>query len=396
MQIYKRNRTIYYIIRFCSNLIFTIPIWIAYYKLWISDGQLSLLVAIQHTIQTAAEIPSGAVADIIGRKNTISVGLFFGLFSAGIILVATTFWHFLLSFALAGIMDALISGADEALQYDSLKQDNVQKSFKEVFGKAYVLLQSAILISALTGGFLYKVNVLLPFVLHIVAILIALTASRFYIEPTIDTYKFSFNNYIKQLKEGVKEVFKTKELALISSFFIIVGGITWASQSYFNTSILTQIVEDDAIRGIIQGAIRFINILLIQFVFSKNLLKTTTQKLTFFIITMSIAYLPGLFISNSFGVVFIYLATLSSTIRYLFASEVLNPLIESKHRATALSTISMGVSLINILLFYVSAVVIPVYGIGAMYTILGILTVITLIPILFGVRKYSLVKSSLR
>lgn len=388
MEIYKRNRTVYYVIRFCSNLLFTIPIWIAYYKLWITDGQLSLLVAIQHTLQMIVEIPSGAIADLLGRKNTISLGLFFGIVSSIIILFATNFWHFFLSFACAGIMDSLISGAEEALQYDSLKQDNVQKSFKEVFSKAYILLQTAIMIGTLAGGFMYKVYPLLPFILHLLAVIVAFIASRFYIEPTIDSYKFSIKTYAMQLQEGIKAVFKTRELALVSLFFIVVGGITWASQSYFNTNFLTVIVQDDSIRGVIQSSIRFINILLIQFVFSKNFIKTTNQKMLFFFVIIVVAYLPGVFINGTLGIGFIYLATLASTIRYLYAAEIINPLVESKHRATAISTMSMGVSLINIVLYYLSAYLIPKYGIGAMYSLLGVISFFTLAPLL--IRKWKI------
>lgn len=388
MEIYKRNRTVYYVIRFCSNLLFTIPIWIAYYKLWITDGQLSLLVAIQHTLQMIVEIPSGAIADLLGRKNTISLGLFFGIVSSIIILFASNFWHFFLSFACTGIMDSLISGAEEALQYDSLKQDNVQKFFKEVYGKAYILLQSGIVIGTLTGGFMYKIHPLIPFILHLAAVAVAFIASRFYIEPTLDSYKFSLKSYFTQLKEGIGAVFKTEELKLISLFFIIIGGVTWASQSYFNTNFLTVIIQDDSIRGVIQSIIRFINIILIQTLFSKNFIKTTNKKMLFFFIIMVVAYLPGIFINGVWGVGFIYLATLASTIRFLYTAEIINPLVESRYRATAISTMSMGVSLINIVLYYLSAYLIPKYGIGAMYSLLGIVSLFTLAPLL--IKKWKL------
>jgi hypothetical protein len=74
------------------------------------------------------------------------------------------------------------------------------------------------------------------------------------------------------------------------------------------------------------------------------------------------------------------LATLASTLRWIFMSETMNTNFDSKYRATAISTLSMIISFVNILMYFISSLIIPIFGIGAMYTTLGIITLLTLVP----------------
>ena len=72
MSIAQRNTTVVTIAQFCNALIFTIPIWIVYYQgAGITIPQISFFVALQQIIQIVLELPTGALADIIGRKKTI-------------------------------------------------------------------------------------------------------------------------------------------------------------------------------------------------------------------------------------------------------------------------------------------------------------------------------------
>lgn len=77
---------------------------------------------------------------------------------------------------------------------------------------------------------------------------------------------------------------------------------------------------------------------------------------------MITAYLPAIFVQGYYGVPFIELATLSSTVRFIYMSEITNSFYHSKYRATAISTISMLVSVIAVVLFGISSVVISYWG----------------------------------
>lgn len=90
-------------------------------------GQFAVLNAVWAAAIVCCEVPSGALADIVGRRRLVA--------AAGAIMVIEiallcfvplgdtrlVFAAFLLNRVLSGLAEALASGADEALAYDSLK-----------------------------------------------------------------------------------------------------------------------------------------------------------------------------------------------------------------------------------------------------------------------------------
>lgn len=388
MLIYKRNLLINYSSRFLANMLFTMPIWVAYFNGFLSSSELSIIISIQYLVQIILEIPSGAIADLLGRKTTIALGYLIGSIGTFGVIIATTFWHFLVMRIMFAIMDAFISGADEALIYDSLKQDNVEGNYRKIYSKSLIAAQLGIVLAAFSGGFLYSIDFRIPFILCGLGLVIAFVLSLFYKEPDIDSEIFSWNSYKKQFKTGIKEIFKTPMVTQVTLFFIAVGGITWSSQMYFNTSFLTELVGNDTTRGMIQASIRFINILLLATVFGKYDKSTTKGKLLFFPLIMLFAYLPGILIKDQLGVVLVYSATLASTVRWIYLSSITNKLFDSKYRATAISTMSMLVNLVSVLLLFTSGLIIPIGGTGLMFTVLGLMTLLFVFPLYWKVKSH--------
>lgn len=90
-------------------------------------GQFAVLNAVWAATIVSCEVPSGALADLVGRRALVV--------TAGALMVVEiallcwvplghpewVFTAFLLNRILSGLAEALASGADEALAYDSLK-----------------------------------------------------------------------------------------------------------------------------------------------------------------------------------------------------------------------------------------------------------------------------------
>jgi len=74
------------------------------------------------------EIPSGYFADVIGRKKTILIGAWLGLIGYSIYSFTEGFWSFVFAEITLGIGQSMISGADSAMLYDSLKDDQNEKN----------------------------------------------------------------------------------------------------------------------------------------------------------------------------------------------------------------------------------------------------------------------------
>ena len=89
-------------------------------------AQFSILNAVWAATIVLTEVPSGALADIIGRKRLLVFATFVMIFEIGIISFipktnpSIIFIVFLINRVLSGLAEAAASGADEAIAYDSL------------------------------------------------------------------------------------------------------------------------------------------------------------------------------------------------------------------------------------------------------------------------------------
>jgi MFS family permease len=117
------------------------------------------------------EVPSGALADVVGRKRLLVFASALMVVEMGILLVAPKdggmllFWLCLLNRFLSGASEAAASGADEAIAYDSLPVEGRQSAWDEVLSAAMRWRAVGFLVAMTVGGLLYDpawINALLP------------------------------------------------------------------------------------------------------------------------------------------------------------------------------------------------------------------------------------------
>ncbi|MFS0777250.1 MFS transporter [Neobacillus sp. 3P2-tot-E-2] len=146
-----------YLIIFFHNLI---PAYVIERIFWEQRGMTVLMVVLCEIIYTVSivifEIPTGIFADKFRRKTLLIIGAVFSVFEFIILLFAYNFWTFALVVFLAGISSACLSGAWNALLYDSLLTDKKQKSFEKIVGRMNSLDFTASLFAALSGSVMAK------------------------------------------------------------------------------------------------------------------------------------------------------------------------------------------------------------------------------------------------
>lgn len=381
MDLHKRNTSIYYATQLLHSLIFTIPIWIVYYQGKISVVEISSLISIQYVFQIILELPSGALADLIGRKYTNFFGFVIGAVSFLIFPLATNYWHFLILACMAGILDSFRSGSEEALLYDSYKQSNNESLFKKAYANGNMLYQVGLITATALGGFLFNINYAIPYVLYGVCLMIGAALILFYIEPKIDSQRFSFKNYLKQISDGAKQVFKNEYTKNLSLFYIFVGGIAWSSTIYFNEFMMVDFGFGNDTRGYLSAGMRVLNVLLIGSVLKNDKLFNFSRTVIFFPLVMLVAYTPGIFLNGVFGLPFIQMAMIATTARWIVLSPLTNETFDSKYRATAISFLSLLIGFVYVFLTGISGPLISTLGIKTMYSLLGLVTLLTVVPI---------------
>jgi MFS family permease len=376
-----KNIAVYYLMQFAHSLIFSIPIWIVFYRRVITIEQISFLVGFQYFVQIISELPTGAFADILGKKISIIVGLLFFAASSLLFPFANGFNHYLVLAAFIGLADSFTSGSTEALLYDSLKQDNRESEFGDIVAKQGIVLQTGLVIGTVLGGMIYKWNIFAPFFLEGFFFLLAAGIALLLTEPDIDTEIFTLKNYLRQMKQGAKEAFKNRFLKKLSWFYIAVGSITWTAALYFNNSLMVDLGFADDIRGFLIGAMRMFNIIFLTKLLQNKKIFNERNSILFFPLLMIFSLLPGMFLQSWWALPFVAGSMAASTARWIILGRMTNDHFSSKYRATAISTLSMIIGVFFMILTIVSGPIIKFGTTRLMFTILGLITVFTVVPL---------------
>ncbi|MDW7661998.1 MAG: MFS transporter [Bacillota bacterium] len=155
----KKNIKRNYVFTMIQNLDLTRGIWMIYLATkGMSLTQLGLLETIFHITSFLMEVPTGAIADIYGRRVSRIVGRFLSLTSVVILLLANSFVWFAISFVITALSYNMESGAGDALIYDSLKELDDESGFMRISGNKEMIYQMAGIVSFISlGDYINKV-----------------------------------------------------------------------------------------------------------------------------------------------------------------------------------------------------------------------------------------------
>ncbi len=127
--------------------------------------QFALLNTVWAVTIFCAEVPSGALADIVGRKYLLVITSLLMLAEMGLIAFIPTgdstlvFWAFLTNRVLSGLAEAMASGADEAIAYDSLAAHGNPDDWPKVLSLQMRLRSIGTIVTVTVGALVYDPNV---------------------------------------------------------------------------------------------------------------------------------------------------------------------------------------------------------------------------------------------
>src|SRR3954452_8123180 len=148
-----RTLTVFRLYQLFNGIAFTGPVWAVYL---LSRGltltQFGLVEAALHVGMLVAQVPTGALADALGRRRLlVAAGFFTAVGELGYV-YAPGFGLICLAGAIHGVAFALRTGADEAYLFDALAHDDAQAQFPRMLGGLWAVFQFAGAISFLAGG----------------------------------------------------------------------------------------------------------------------------------------------------------------------------------------------------------------------------------------------------
>ncbi len=159
------NIPLFIAFRVLFNVRFYYPVLgILFLDLGISLEQYSILNAVWAATIIVLEIPSGALADLIGRRRMVVTAgvlmvcemLIFAFSPAG----PWLFWLLALNRVLSGAAEACASGADEALAYDSLDPANREATWPDVLARLVRWSSGSFFIAMIVGAAVFDAGLL--------------------------------------------------------------------------------------------------------------------------------------------------------------------------------------------------------------------------------------------
>ncbi|MEK7065454.1 MAG: hypothetical protein AAB961_00540, partial [Patescibacteria group bacterium] len=142
--LYKHNIGLFSVFEFTRALIFIVSIWVAYERQYITAAQLTFLEGVILGSQLLLELPTGALADLIGKRYTVALGYIVKSIALLVYGYSTNFSGFFVFALVFGFGEALESGAREALLYDTLKEAGKEGEYDKVGSRMGIIFQTAL------------------------------------------------------------------------------------------------------------------------------------------------------------------------------------------------------------------------------------------------------------
>src|SRR6056297_1473047 len=184
VQSVKSNIIKLYLIKIAKWFMLFMPIIVLFYQ----DNGLAMqdiftLKAVYSIAIVILEIPSGYLADVLGRKKTLIIGTILGFLGFVVYDFSFSFWGFLMAELVLGLGQSLISGADSALLYDSLKAMGNEKKYLKYEGRMVSVGNFAEATAGILGGLLAEISLRTPFYAQTGVAFIGIPAAIMLVEP---------------------------------------------------------------------------------------------------------------------------------------------------------------------------------------------------------------------
>lgn len=118
----------------------------------LSLAEIGVLMSLQGFVVLGLELPTGGLADAIGRRPLLLAGATLAVASTWVFLVAESFAVFAVALVLQGVFRALDSGPLEAWFVDAALAENPDAELDKPLGRAAAALGTTIAVGAAIGG----------------------------------------------------------------------------------------------------------------------------------------------------------------------------------------------------------------------------------------------------
>ena len=215
-------------------------IYLFYEENGLSISDLFVIQSIYSVTIALIEIPSGYLADVLGRKNSLIIGTFFSFLGILTYSLSYGFDGFLLAALCLGLGQSFVSGSDTALMYDSLVELDRRDDFIRIEGRSVSMGNFAEAVAFIVGGLLAEISLRTPFYYQVFIALVGFLVAVSLKEPKVPRLQDGRSKPWKNMKKIIH--YATVENTMLRAYILysaIFGAATlvmaWFTQPYFQS-----------------------------------------------------------------------------------------------------------------------------------------------------------------
>ena len=386
----ERNIKVSYVLSFLKHSWFWIGIWVFYYLRYTNYSGIGLIETVMIATMTLTEIPTGAIGDLVGRKMTLFIALFLESVGNFIMAYSPNFEILVFSVFIMSLGGTMYSGTSDALAYDSLKAIGKEKDYDKVVANMNSMQWIAVAVTGIIGGFLYKVNPSYPFIAAGLFYALGSIATFLLREPAIDTLRFSFTNFLKQNRDGFKELFKSVETRRIIIFLIGIGSMIILSWEMLEGVLGVEFGFDPVGFSILSAVMYLLSALGSQMTKIVSKLFGYLKGIIIMSVISIISFLPSPYIGIVLGGITLATRSIVQVIIQNLSLVIVNRNTESRYRATAISSFNMLKNMPYFLSAYALGVLMDIVTAKMFAFYLGMIFAIWILVFIFAKKSLSI------
>jgi MFS family permease len=337
----EKNIKLYYLLIISTNLWFCASNWLYFWRRFMSFGQLGWVDGVGFGFSLLLDIPTGALADIFGKRVTLIVSNICAGIGISIIAFGNSLTQIFIGNMILMFGWAMFSGAADALAYDSLLLEKKEHLFPEVLSKANQYMSYAASFGYFFGGILYGLYWRLPHIVWGLSYIPAIIFSFLLTEPHIAKEHFSAKEYLHKIKLGIQELLLPQLRKYILLIFVLLGVYFLYTWGFVRPAIATSFGFYSKEQSIILPILTLLCAFLIRYLpFVRNRI-SNFKGLTLLAIVMALGFFISAFPIGYWGIVPMFFIALAGKFAGPWVSIIVNKEISSTYRATTLSTVSL-------------------------------------------------------
>ncbi len=147
-----------------------------------STFEIGWFESIFHVVSMVCEVPSGAVADVFGRKKSMVMAQIMSMLAAMLMIFTDSFLSIAIAMGVSALSYNLASGTREALAYDSMALAGTEKDYERFVSTDMIIYEIFSSLATLLAGVAlllgYRRAYLVDIIMGSVALLFALSLSE--------------------------------------------------------------------------------------------------------------------------------------------------------------------------------------------------------------------------